>query len=601
MQYKTVSEMAKLWQVSERTVRNYCSNGKILGTRMENKSWQIPADTPNPKEKILRPIGIGRQNFADIIEKNYFYVDKTNFIKEWWETGAHVSVILRPRRFGKTLTMSMVEQFFSLKYAESKLFKSLDIWQHSNFQVLQGSYPVIFLSFAAIKETNYASAAERIKLLIAEIYSQYAFLLDGDILSTAEKQFFASINQNMSDAIATTAINQLCIFLYKKYGKKTIVLLDEYDTPMQEAYISGYWKEMASYIRNFFNATFKTNPYLERALMTGITRISKESIFSDLNNAKIVTSSSNEYATYFGFTEQEVVAALEEYGLSDKLDEVKEWYDGFIFGQTKDIYNPWSITNYLDKKQIQLYWANTSSNKLINQIVLNSPQDIKIEFERLIQGEVIQVILDEQVVFDSLERNPNAIWSLLLATGYLKIIKADFVSLEYEVALTNKEIIILFKRIAKDWFANVPYDYQGFVNALVTGNEEMLNYRLNNILQNSLSYFDTAKKPENFYHGFVLGLLAYLGDKYYLTSNRESGLGRYDVMLEAKDKNDFSIILEFKVASNLRRLKQEADDALKQIEKQQYEQALLQRGIAQDKILKYGIAFKNKQAVVKLK
>lgn len=601
MQYKTVSEMAKLWQVSERTVRNYCSNGKILGTRMENKSWQIPADTPNPKERILRPIAIGRQNFADIIEKNCFYVDKTNFIKEWWEDNNDITVILRPRRFGKTLTMSMVEQFFSLKYAESKLFKNLNIWQHIEFQKLQGTYPVIFLSLAAIKENSYTSAIERIKFLITDVFNNYAFLLKDDAITDAERQFFASVNKDMSDTMATNAINLLCGILYRKYGKKVIVLLDEYDTPMQEAYTSGYWNEMSGFMRNFFNATFKTNPYLERALMTGITRISKESIFSDLNNAKIVTSSSNEYATAFGFTEQEVVAALEEYGLSDKLDEAKEWYDGFIFGQTKDIYNPWSITNYLDKKQIQLYWANTSSNKLINQIVLNSPQDIKIEFERLIQGEVIQVILDEQVVFDSLERNPNAIWSLLLATGYLKIIKADFVSLEYEVALTNKEIIILFKRIAKDWFANVPYDYQGFVNALVTGNEEMLNYRLNNILQNSLSYFDTAKKPENFYHGFVLGLLAYLGDKYYLTSNRESGLGRYDVMLEAKDKNDFSIILEFKVASNLRRLKQEADDALKQIEKQQYEQALLQRGIAQDKILKYGIAFKNKQAVVKLK
>lgn len=601
MQYKTVSEMAQLWHVSERTVRNYCSSGKILGTRIENKSWKIPADTPNPKERILRPVAIGRQNFADIIEKNCFYVDKTNFIKEWWETGSHVSVILRPRRFGKTLTMSMVEQFFSLRYAQCKLFKNLNIWQHSEFQKLQGTYPVIFLSLAAVKEGSFAGAIERIKLLITDVYNEYAFLLKDDVLSDAERLFFTSVNQNMSNAIATDAINLLCGILYRKYGKKVIVLLDEYDTPMQEAYISGYWKEMSCFIRNFFNSTFKTNPYLERALMTGIARISKESIFSDLNNIEVATIASNKFASSFGFTEQEVSAALEEYGLSDNFSEVKEWYDGFTFGNATDIYNPWSITNYLDKKQIQLYWANTSSNKLVNQIVLNSPQDIKIYFEKLLQGEAIQVILDEQVVFDSLDRNPNAIWSLLLATGYLKLIKADFVSLEYEVALTNKEILTVFKRIAKDWFANVPYDYQAFVNALVSGNEEVLNYRLNNILQNSLSYFDTAKKPENFYHGFVLGLLAYLGDKYYLTSNRESGLGRYDVMLEANDQNDPSIILEFKVATNLRRLKQEADDALKQIEKQQYEQTLLQRGIAQDKIFKYGIAFKNKQAVVKLR
>lgn len=601
MQYKTVSEMAQLWHVSERTVRNYCSNGKILGTRMENKTWQIPADTPNPKERIRRPIAIGRQNFADIIEKNCFYVDKTNFIKEWWEDNNDITVILRPRRFGKTLTISMVEQFFSLRYAQSKLFKNLNIGQHSEFQKLQGSYPVIFLSFAAVKEDSYAGAIERIKFLITNIFNEHAFLLNDNGLTDAEKQFFVSVNQNMSNTTATNAINLLCGILFRKYGKKVIVLLDEYDTPMQEAYTSGYWNEMSSFMRNFFNATFKTNPYLERALMTGITRISKESIFSDLNNAKIVTSSSNEYATAFGFTEQEVAAALEEYGLSEKLAEVKEWYDGFIFGQTKDIYNPWSITNFLDTKEIRLYWANTSSNTLINQIVLNSPRDIKIAFEELLQAKSINVLLDEQVVFANIERNPNVIWSLLLATGYLKLIKADYVSLEYKVALTNKEMIILFKRIAKDWFANVPYDYQAFVNALIAGNEEALNYRLNNILSNSLSYFDTAKKPENFYHGFVLGLLAYLGDKYYLTSNRESGLGRYDVMLEAKDKNDPSIILEFKVASNLRRLKAEADEALKQIEKKQYEQTLLQRGIAKEKIFKYGIAFKNKQAVVKLR
>lgn len=601
MEYKTVSEMAQLWQISERTVRNYCSNGKILGTRMENKSWQIPADTPNPKERILRPIAIGRQNFADIIEKNCFYVDKTSFIKEWWEDNNDITVILRPRRFGKTLAMSMIYHFFSLNYSQSNLFKNLNIWEHNKYQQLQGTYPVIFLSLAAVKETSYTYAIERIKFLITNVYNEHAFLANDDSLTSAEKLFFASVNQSMSDTTATNAINHLCGILYRKYGKKVIVLLDEYDTPMQEAYTSGYWNEMSSFMRNFFNATFKTNPYLERALMTGITRISKESIFSDLNNAKIVTSSSNEYATAFGFTEQEVAAALEEYGMSEKLAEVKEWYDGFIFGQAKDIYNPWSITNFLDTKEIRLFWANTSSNTLVNKIVLNSPREIKMDFERLLQQKSIHVMLDEQVVFANIERNPNVIWSLLLATGYLKLIKADYVNLEYEVALTNKEIIILFKRIAKDWFSPVTYDYQAFVNALVTGNEEVLNYRLNNILGNSLSYFDTAKQPENFYHGFVLGLLAYLGDKYYLTSNRESGLGRYDVMLEAKDKNNSSIILEFKIASNIRRLKAEADEALKQIEKKQYEQSLLQRGIAQDKILKYGIAFKNKQAVVKLR
>ncbi len=330
-----------------------------------------------------RTVGIGIQDFGKII--NYFYIDKTSFIREWWESGDDVTLIARPRRFGKTLTMSMLERFFSVEYADrGELFAELSIWQDAKYRDLQGTYPVISMSFANVKEKNYEMTRKKICRMLVDLYANFAFVRDSGKLTEQDKEFFDSVMTNMDDSIATMAIHQLSGFLNRYYGKKVILLLDEYDTPMQEAYINGYWEELVSFIRSIFNAAFKTNPCLERAVMTGITRVSKESVFSDLNNLKVVTTTSDEYATAFGFREEEVFAAME----------VKWWYDGFTFGEHRDIYNPWSILNFLDTGKYTTYWANTSSNSLVGKLIREGSSDIKEQFEQLLYGKSILCSID---------------------------------------------------------------------------------------------------------------------------------------------------------------------------------------------------------------
>ena len=362
-----------------------------------------------------RTVGIGIQSFDKIIENKYFYIDKTDFIREWWENGDDVTLITRPRRFGKTLNMSMTEQFFSIKYAgRSDLFAELSIWRNEAYRRLQGTYPVISLSFANIKETNYKNTRDKICQILTELFRDHNFLLKSEALSDEEKEEFKKISVDMDDVSATLALHCLSKYLYRYYGKKVIILLDEYDTPMQEAYVNGYWEELVSFTRGLFNAAFKTNPWLERGIMTGITRVSKESMFSDLNNLEVVTTTSKKYETAFGFTEQEVFTAMEEYGLSDKKEDVKSWYDGFTFGKTKDIYNPWSIINYLDKKELSIYWANTSSNHLIGKLIREGTPDIKMEMEELLQGKMYHTVLDEQIVFNQLDGDNRAIWQVVI-------------------------------------------------------------------------------------------------------------------------------------------------------------------------------------------
>lgn len=319
---------------------------------------------------VARTVGIGHQDFERVRMKQNFYVDKTHFIKEWWEADDEVTLITRPRRFGKTLNMSMVEKFFSIAYAgRGDLFEGLSIWREEEYRDLQGCYLVIAISFADVKETSFLQTRKKICQIIENIYAQYDFLLKGDLLNEREKKNFQDISVDMEDHEASYSLKMLSDHLFRFYGKKVIILLDEYDTPMQEAYVNGYWDELISFIRSLLNATFKTNPYLERAIMTGITRISKESIFSDLNNLQVVTTTSEKYADAFGFTEAEVAAALEEFDLSDRMQEVKQWYDGFTFGSLTDIYNPWSIVNYLDKKKAGSYWTDTSSNRLVGRLI----------------------------------------------------------------------------------------------------------------------------------------------------------------------------------------------------------------------------------------
>ncbi len=559
---------------------------------------------------MARVISVGRQDFEKIREKNNFYIDKSRFLVEWWREDDEVTLITRPRRFGKTLNMSMTEKFFSVDHAgKGYLFEGLNVWEDEEFRKMQGSYPVISLSFANVKERDYASAVQRICQILAGLYQEHRFLLDSPRLSEEEKKIFRSVSVDMPEVTASMSIHWLSIFLCCHYGKKAIILLDEYDTPMQEAYVNNYWGETVSFIRSMFNAAFKTNPYLERAIMTGITRISRESVFSDLNNLEVVTTTSEKYADSFGFTEKEVFEALEEYGLSERRKEMKRWYDGFTFGRVKDIYNPWSILNYLDKKTVGIYWANSGSNSLVGKLLREGNKSIKQDFEILLQGGSLRTEIDEQIVFDQLSVKQNAIWSLLLAGGYLKVEKTEYEDTSgiryYTLSLTNQEVRRMFEDMVRVWFAECGDNYNDFVKALLAGDEDAMNDYMNEVSESLFSCFDTQKSPskreaERFYHGFVLGLMVSLRGRYILTSNRESGFGRYDVMLDPLSEKDDGIIIEFKVFQprKEKELTDTAKAALDQIRDRKYEKALTEKGIPKERIRKYGFAFRGKEVMI---
>ena len=558
-------------------------------------------------------VSIGNQGFDDIRENKYFYIDKTGLIKEWWSSGDAVTLITRPRRFGKTLNMSMLNCFFSNQYANrGDLFEGLSVWEDEKYRQLQGTYPVIFLSFADVKADNIEAAKAQVKVKVAELFNRSTFLLDSGILVENEAEAFKRVTMYMDDVLCTSAVNMMCYFMHKYYDKKVIILLDEYDTPMQEAYVHGYWDEFTAVIRSMFNSVFKTNPYLERAVMTGITRVSKESIFSDLNNLAVVTTTSDRYSTAFGFTQEEVFKSLDDMGLGERRDDVKRWYDGFVFGEHRDIYNPWSITNFLKEKKLRPYWASTSSNGLVSRLIQTAPPDIKQMMEDLISGREIVVNFDEQIVFSQLGKNKNAIWSLLMASGYLKPDKVEYKGelLEpwYHLSITNLETVSMFSNMFKGWFDSDSSNYSEFVQALLKGRLREMNIYMNDIALSTFSYFDVGTQPsertqpERFFHGFVLGLLVELRDIYEIKSNRESGYGRYDVMLVPKsdDRKYNAIILEFKVYDSYDEstLEDTAQSALRQIEEKNYDAELIARGIEKDRIRHYGFAFEGKKVLI---
>ena len=565
---------------------------------------------------MAKVISIGNQSFESMRERDNFYVDKTSFIKEWWENEDIVTLITRPRRFGKTLNMNMLECFFSNQYKDrGDLFEGLDIWKEEKYRKLQGTYPVIFLSFAGIKGNTFEMSKKQIGDKIVELYESNRFLLKSECISDTEEKRDISFLERPMDEDVSYKLNEMSNYLSRYYGKKVIILLDEYDTPMQEAYVSGYWKELVAFTRSLFNATFKTNPYLERAIMTGITRVSKESIFSDLNNLVVVTTTSNQYETAFGFTEEEVFNALDEQGLSEKKQEVKSWYDGFTFGDSRDIYNPWSIINYLKYKKFTTYWADSSSNGLINNLIQKGSPYIKTMLETLIRGEKINVIIDEQIVFSELDYSEDAVWSLMLASGYLKVISSEELNLiresdnEYELAITNREILFMFRKMILRWFTPAKRETNEFIKALINGDVESMNAYMNDVALQTFSSFDSGKKesdkraPENFYHGLVLGLMVDQTENYIITSNRESGYGRYDIMLEPIDKSNENlpcIVIEFKVINPKKEktLEETVEAALNQIEDKGYDAELVKRGVKKENIHHYGFAFKGKNVLI---
>ena len=555
---------------------------------------------------MTEKIGIGIQEFDEIREGKCFYIDKTSLIMEWWDSQDIVTLITRPRRFGKTLNMSMLNCFFSNGYADrGDLFEGLSVWEDERYRQIQGTYPVIFLSFADVKADNIQDARFQVKVKISELFDQNTYLLDSNVLSDNEKDIFKNITMYMDDALCCSAVNIMCRYMQRYYNKKVIVLLDEYDTPMQEAYIHGYWDEFTAFLRSLFNATFKTNPYLERAVMTGITRVSKESMFSDLNNLNVVTTTSDEYSSCFGFTEEEVFDSLDAFGLSDKKQEVKKWYDGFTFGSHKDIYNPWSVINYISKGCLpQAYWVNTGKNEILDDVLRVATDDITERLYDLLQGERVVARIDQNVVYRSLAEDPANIYSLLLVAGYLKTPKKELQadgSYLCEVSIPNREIAAVYKSEILSHFLQTGAITRTTANkiaeSLYANDYKKLQSAIGEYMDKSISFFDGG--AEGFYHGLMLGLIALMDNQYKIKSNRESGDGRFDVFLIPREKRYPGIILELKWKEKLSDVELEkwSNEALKQIGELRYDSEMKEDGITE--ILKFGIAFSGKKVCVR--
>ena len=571
--------------------------------------------------------GLGYQDFEEVRTQHIFYIDKTDFIREWWEYADKVTLITRPRRFGKTLNMSMTECFFSNKYKDrSDLFEGLSIWEEKSpdgeykYRKLQGTYPVIFLSFANVKAGSYKEMVFKITKVIADLYEKNSYLLSKDLFSENERMYYKDIKIGMNAELAADAIHSMAGFMQRYYGQKVIIILDEYDTPMQDAWILGYWEDTVRFFSALFNSTFKTNEYLERGLITGITRVAKESIFTGMNNLNVITTTSNKYMTSFGFTEEEVFNALDDAGYGEQREKVKRWYNGFTFGVCPDIYNPWSIVSFMNEGgKYDTYWSNTSGNSLINLLIQQGNPEIKQIMEDLLQGEGFEAKIDEKIAFDQLNGSADAVWSLLLATGYLKVLSVrtldtdeEGVGVEgdvwYTLTITNLETKRMFRKMVRDWFGgNAEMPYNNFIKALLINDMDGMNEFMNKIALYSFSSFDIAKNaldddaPERFYHGFVLGLMVELAGRFEITSNRESGFGRYDIMLTPKNREkDCAYIIEFKVhkPSKEKDLAQTVANAHSQIDEKLYDAKLIADGFSPEQIKKYGFAFRGKECLI---
>ena len=553
------------------------------------------------KQKV--PVGI--QEFDRLIERDLFYIDKTDFIREWWESETQVTLITRPRRFGKTLTLSMVNCFFSREYAgRSDLFEGLSIWTHTKYHELQGTYPVVYLSFAGIKGRDVDEMKRMVRQLVIELYSQYEWLeehLQGRML-----EFFRQVTYGMSDDTLQFSLHHLTRMLSDYYGKRVIVLLDEYDVPMQEAWLGGFWGDMMDLMRPFLNLTFKNNRCLEKGLITGITRISRESLFSDLNHLDVISTLTPKYQTAFGFTEEEVFRALEaqQLGSAEMKQQVKDWYDGFCFGGVSGIYNPWSIIQFLNKRTFDRYWVNTSSNALVRRLLAGTDLPAGPQLENLLLGGSIRAEVQEDIVYQNIDGDENTVWNFLLACGYLKMDGQN------RMTVTNREVREMMLGLIRGWFAPAGNNYSAFIRAMLAGDSEAMTHYMNEIALRTFSTFDVGEKPsaftvpERFYHGFVLGLLVELEADYQIRSNRESGFRRYDVMILPKNlasgKKD-GYIMEFKVynPSREKNLEETCEAALEQIHERRYAEELTAQGIEEKHIHNYGFAFAGKQVLVK--
>ena len=612
---KSCKEKAIEWNISTRAVNVMCQSGKIEGVKKEKGVWMIPNNaekpidgrTVNGKKSItkLKPLPIGISDYIRAQEE-YYYVDKTLLIKDFLDKKPLVSLFTRPRRFGKTLNMDMLRVFFEISNEDtSKYFINKQIWKcGKEYQAHQGKYPVIFLTFKDVKFDSWTATLDKIKGLLQEEYARHIEVLDSNKISQYEKNYFLKIlNGNANEVDISSALERLSKILAIHYKKNPIIIIDEYDTPIQEGYIKEFYDEIISFMRNFFSGAFKDNKYLSYGFLTGILRISQESIFSCMNNISVHSLFDEEYESYFGFTEDEVKNMLSYYGKLDKETELKNWYDGYLFGK-KEIYNPWSVINYISRDCIpQAYWANSGSNEILHEVMQTLNDDSVQRLNALLQGEKVVARIDQNVIYRSIKENSQYIYSLLIVAGYLKpvtkYIQEDGNYL-CEVKIPNKEIEAVYRSevlsslVTSGVIKRTTMDT--IVESLFSNSYERLQLALSEYLNNSISFFD--KSSESFYHGLMLGLLALMDNQYIIKSNREAGDGRYDISLLPRQNKYPAIIIELKYQKDITddELNALAHQALSQINLLRYDSEPKQYGF--EKVLKYAIAFSGKKVNV---
>ena len=545
-------------------------------------------------------IGIGISDFKALrMRKNYF-IDKTMYIKDIIDNQSGVVLVTRPRRFGKTLNMSMLKYFFDCDVKDSKeLFEGLKIMeQGEKYTSKLGIYPSIYLTMKDLNVSTFEYMLMQLKTAMMEIYFEKRYLLEDEISEGERNTYNRMLAANINDMELLNSVKLLSKLLYNHYGKPVMLFIDEYDVPIQTAYVEKYYEQAIKFLKTFYGTTFKDNPYLEKTVLTGVSRVAKESIFSGANNFDVYTVLNDEFADDFGITSEEIDKIIKDFNVEAEKEEIKKWYDGYRIGNVEGIYNPWSLLNYLAKKELKPYWVNTSSNDLIKLTIKNS-MTVKEKMERLLKDEEIEVPINLETVIYGIEQNEDNIWGLMLGTGYLKVVEVvDLVEGIYKVKIPNYEIKVLFQDIVRSWFKDkvVGNDLRSILKDLVELNLSEFEKKFRVLVREMFSYMDVGENTaENFYHAFVLGMLVGLRDSYYVNSNRESGFGRYDIMLEPQNKNGNSFIIEFKVADSFEdeTIEEVIESAKKQIEEKGYESNLRERGFKN--ITKMVFAFKGKE------
>ena len=550
-----------------------------------------------------RPMPIGIEDFGELIEGGYYFVDKTRFLQEWMDTRGKVTLVTRPRRFGKTLTLSMLRYFFCLENAEEnrKLFRGLDIERAGKrYMKEQGTRPVVFLTLKDVQSALWEDERAKFALTLSHLYGSYLFLLESPALTEAEHEAFSAVRKKtagqpeLEDGLAN-----LCRMLEKHYGKKPLLLLDEYDAPILSAWENGYCKKCMDFMRGFLGSALKTNASLGFAVLTGVTRVSKESIFSGLNNLDVCGVLSDSYADIFGFTQEETAKLMENCGMADKLPELKQWYDGYRFGQ-KEIYNPWSVINYIKNNcKFQPYWLNVSGNSMLHVLLEHVDEDRREELEGLMKGLPVEVTIDEGVIYADIHENSNALYMMMLTTGYLKAIEAHWDPSGEELPsckllIPNRELRMVYRKEILGWMAarSDTVQLRCMLQAMVSGDATSFRNHLRKILAGIVSFHDAARNPENFYHGLLLGFSVLMSSSYRVESNRESGYGRFDIAFFPLNAKAPGVILELKSATSEDDLEEKAREALCQIEEKSYCTEFFRQGVKE--VWKHRIAFHGK-------